>query len=227
MQFRPSPAVPPLGGSGIAGLLLVCLPLRGYVLHGEVMFGTGAINPVYGTAYVGAVLTLGAGWLLVRGERETTDTVTGSVLCRPVRALAVGLLAVAGLIGLVLAFLVTVGGLALVADHVAVFPVAMAVMLVGVVLFAVAIAVALYVAMALLFAVVFGYLTLGRALVGTYGWPPAIIVAAVLANLIAFVPTASLVVEATLATVALGGLLLAVWDPQTSPAVDPAVTVAR
>lgn len=227
MQFRPGPAVPSLGGSWIAGLLLVCLPLRGYVLHSDAVLGTGVIDPVYGTAYVGAVLTLVAAWLLVRGERETTETVTASVLGRPVRALAVGVLAVAGLVALALAFLVTVEGLSFVADHATVVPVGMVVMLVGVVLFAVALATALYVGMALLFAVVFGYLTLGRALVGAYGWPPAIVVAAVLANAIAFAPAASLVFEGILALAALGGLLLALWDPQASPTVDPVVDVAR
>lgn len=202
-------------GAWAAGILLVCLPLRGYILHSETVLGTDVIGPVYGTAYVGAVLTLVAGALLVRGERNATESVTGSVLAKPVRSFGVGVvtLVVFGLLGL--AFVAAIEGISLAAAAVGFLPVYLILFLGALVLLAVGMSVAVYVVATVLFGTVFGYLAVGRAVVGTHGWPPVIIMGAVLANIIAFVPIASLVVELGLAAAAIGGLLIEARNVQS------------
>jgi len=197
-------------GAWAAGILLVCLPVRGYVLHSETLLGTDVIGPVYGTAYVGAVLTLVAGALLVRGERSVTEIVTDSVLARPARSFGVGTATLAVLAILVFGFFAAIEGLSWLAADVGFLPVYFVLFLGALVLLAVGVSVAVYVIITVLFGAVFGYLAVGRAIVGPYGWPPVIIAGAVLANAIAFVPVASLVVELGLAATAIGGLLLEV-----------------
>lgn len=211
-------------GAWAAGILLVCLPIRGYILHSETLLGTGVIDPVYGTAYVGAVLTLVAGALLVRGERNATEVVTDSVLDRPLRAFGVGLatLVALGVLGLV--FFVAIEGLSWAAAGVGFLPVYLVLLLGALLLLAIAMSIGMYLLLTVLFGAVFGYLAIGRAVVGTHGWPPVIIAGAVLANAIAFVPIASLVFELGLAAAAIGGLLLKFRDarPHRMVRTDPA-----
>lgn len=199
---------------------MVCLPVRMYILHGGMVLGADVIDPVYGTAYVGAVLTLVAGALLVRGERDVTEQVTGNVLASPLRAFGVGVLALAALAALGVGSVAAIEGLSLLAAAIGFLPVYLLLFLCALVLLAATISLAVYAAATLLFGIVFGYLALGRAIVGPYGWPPVVIAGAVLANVLAFVPAASLVIELVLAAVAIGGLVLAARE---SPQVDPAM----
>jgi hypothetical protein len=202
-----------------AGTLLVCLPLRGYVLHGGTLFGSDLIDPVYGTAYVGAVLTLLAGVLLVRGERDVTEDVTGSVLERPLRAFVVGALTFGVLAVLGVGAFGAIEGISRLPQSVGVVPVYPLLFLFSVLLIAATISIAVYTIATVLFGIVFGYLALARAIVGPYGWPPVIIAGAVLANILAFVPVASLVLELVLAATAVGGLLIT-RESNTSPVVE-------
>lgn len=201
-------------GAWAAGILLVCLPIRGYVLHGELLLGAELIDPVYGTAYVGAVLTLVTGTLLVRGERDATETVTDRVLDRPARSLAagVGTLAALGVLGV--ALFAGIEGLSWLAGGVDFLPLYFLMFLGALVLLAASLTIVVYATATMLFGVVFGYLALGRAAVGAYGWPPVIIAGAVLANAVALFPVASLVLELGLATAAVGGLVLAFRNPR-------------
>lgn len=206
-----------------AGLLLVCLPLRGYILHGELLLGTGVIDPVYGTAYVGAVLTLVAGALLVHGKLGATRSVTGRVLDRPRRSLVAGVAVLVAIAVLGAGLVMAVEGLSWLAGWVGFRPLYVLVFLLVVVLLAASLSAVVYLTMTMLFGVVFGYLALGRAAVGTYGWPPVIIAGTVFANIAAFVPLASLVIEVGLATLAIGAVVLGIGDPRRreTPVVDP------
>ena len=191
-----------------AGALLICLPLRGYILHGGTLLGSDLIDPVYGTAYVGAVLTLVAGALLVRDEPDATAAVTGTVLDRPLRALAVGILTFVALAAFGVGALAAIEGISRLPGSVGVVPVSPLLFFCSVAVLVVTLSTAVYAVATLLLGVVFGYLALARALVGPYGWPPVIIAGAMLANLTAFVPAASLVLELLLAAAAVGGLVI-------------------
>lgn len=219
MHSLPNKSVPSVTGAWVGVLLFVSLLFRGYILHAETLLGSGLIDPVYGTAYVGGVLTLFIGVLFVRRERYTTETITGCVTAHPVRTLGLGvgtLLAVAMLAVAVFFSLQSLIHLANVLSTAAALAFVLAV-----VVLAVGVAFACYVAFILLIATVLGYLAVGRALVGVYGWPPAIIAAAVLTNAIAFVPLASLVVDLLLGAAALGGFFLMTLNAEASYPLTP------
>lgn len=214
MQSLPNKTTPSVNGTWVGVALFAGLLARGYILHAETLLGSGLIDPVYGTAYVGGVLTLFIGVLFIKRERYATETITGCVTAHPVRTLALGaaaMLAVAVAAGVVFFSVQSLVHLASVASTAAAL-----VFVAAVVVLAVGTAFACYIICILLITTVLGYLAVGRALVGVYGWPPVIIAAAVLTNAIAFAPLASLAVDLILAAAALGGVFVMTLNADAS-----------
>ncbi len=210
---------PSAKGTWVGVALFVSLLGRGYILHAETLLGSGLIDPVYGTAYVGGVLTLFIGALFVRRERYTTESVTGCVTAHPVRTVGLGIAALLAVGASAVVVFFSVRSLVHVANVVS--TAAALAFVLAVVVLAVGMAFACYAVFILLIATVLGYLAVGRALVGVYGWPPVIIAAAVLTNAIAFAPLASLAVDLLLAAAALGGFFVMVLNAEASYPLTP------